>query len=157
MRGIFSVLVENKAGVLSQISGLFARRGFNIDSLAVGETENPEISNMTIVSTGDERTVDQVEKNLNKKLDVIKVRRLEESESICLEMLLIKVAYTSKTRRDIMDICAVNGANIIYMSAKNMIIELHETSDKIVNFIDFMRSFGIQEVQRTGTVAVTKG
>jgi len=67
MRGIFSVLVENKAGVLSQISGLFARRGFNIDSLAVGETENPEISNMTIVSTGDERTVDQVEKNLNKK------------------------------------------------------------------------------------------
>jgi len=72
-------------------------------------------------------------------------------------MLLIKVAYTSKTRRDIMDICAVNGANIIYMSAKNMIIELHETSDKIVNFIDFMRSFGIQEVQRTGTVAVTKG
>ena len=77
MKGIFSVLVENKDGVLSQISGLFARRGFNIDSLAVGETERHDISSMTIVSTGDQRTVDQIEKHLNKKLDVIKVRRLE--------------------------------------------------------------------------------
>ena len=79
MKGIFSVLVENKDGVLSQISGLFARRGFNIDSLAVGETERHDISSMTIVSTGDQRTVDQIEKHLNKKLDVIKVRRLEET------------------------------------------------------------------------------
>ena len=82
MKGIFSVLVENKDGVLSQISGLFARRGFNIDSLAVGETERHDISSMTIVSTGDQRTVDQIEKHLNKKLDVIKVRRLEETRSV---------------------------------------------------------------------------
>ena len=88
MKGIFSVLVENKDGVLSQISGLFARRGFNIDSLAVGETERHDISSMTIVSTGDQRTVDQIEKHLNKKLDVIKVRRLEENRSVLLEMML---------------------------------------------------------------------
>lgn len=87
MKGIFSVLVENKDGVLSQISGLFARRGFNIDSLAVGETERHDISSMTIVSTGDQRTVDQIEKHLNKKLDVIKVRRLEETRSVLLEMM----------------------------------------------------------------------
>ena len=82
MKGIFSVLVENQAGVLSQISGLFARRGFNIDSLAVGETENHDVSSMTIVSTGDERTIDQIEKQLNKKLDVIKVRRLDNHSCV---------------------------------------------------------------------------
>ena len=88
MKGIFSVLVENRDGVLSGISGLFARRGFNIDSLAVGETDNHEISSMTIVSTGDQRTIDQIEKQLNKKVDVIKVRRLSEARSVCLEMML---------------------------------------------------------------------
>ena len=89
MKGIFSVLVENKSGVLSQISGLFARRGFNIDSLAVGETERHDISSMTIVSTGDQRVIDQIEKQLNKKIDVIKVRRLDEAKTISLEMMLI--------------------------------------------------------------------
>ena len=87
MKGIFSVLVENRDGVLSQISGLFARRGFNIDSLVVGTTEQKDISSMTIVSTGDQRTIDQIEKHLNKKPDVIKVRRLDESKSISLEKL----------------------------------------------------------------------
>ena len=102
MRGIFSVLVENQSGVLSQISGLFARRGFNIDSLAVGETEHKDVSSMTIVSTGSERTIDQIEKQLNKKLDVIKVRRLSESRCVAMEMMLIKVGYTDKTRSQIL-------------------------------------------------------
>jgi acetolactate synthase-1/3 small subunit len=84
MKGIFSVLVENRDGVLSAVSGLFARRGFNIDTLAVGETENHEISSMTITSTGDQRTIDQIEKQLNKNVDVIKVRRLSDAKSICL-------------------------------------------------------------------------
>ena len=98
MKGIFSVLVENRDGVLSSISGLFARRGFNIDSLAVGETDNHEISSMTIISTGDQRTIDQIEKQLNKKVNVIRVRRLNESKSICLEMMLVKVAYNATNR-----------------------------------------------------------
>ena len=94
MKGIFSVLVENRDGVLSAVSGLFARRGFNIDTLAVGETETHEISSMTITSTGDQRTIDQIEKQLNKNVDVIKVRRLSDAKSVCLEMMLIKVALT---------------------------------------------------------------
>ena len=100
MRGIFSVLVENKDGVLSQISGLFARRGFNIDSLAVGETEPRDISSMTIVSTGDTRTIDQIEKQLNKKLDVIKVKSFDQANSISKEMMLMKVKYNKNNHNN---------------------------------------------------------
>ena len=94
MKGIFSILVENKDGVLSQIAGLFSRRGFNIDSLAVGETDKHDVSSITIVSTADARTIDQIEKHLNKKMDVIKVRRLDEVKSVSLEIMLIKVSST---------------------------------------------------------------
>ena len=101
MRGIFTVTVENKAGVLSKISGLFARRGFNIDSLAVGETDEKDISSMTIISTGDERIMEQIEKQLNKMIDVIKVRRFSEKKVVTRELLMIKVNYTNVTRADI--------------------------------------------------------
>ena len=93
MKRIYSVLVENRAGVLCKVSGLFSRRCFNIDSLAVGETEDPEVSCMTIVSSGNERTIEQIEKQLNKKLDVIKVKTFEEKDSISRELMLIKVKY----------------------------------------------------------------
>lgn len=156
MKGIFSVLVENKDGVLSQISGLFARRGFNIDSLAVGETEHHDVSSMTIVSTGDETTIDQIEKHMNKKLDVIKVRRLDELESICLEMMLIKVAYSATTRPQIIEICHVTGAQILHLSQKNMIIQIQDGPREIENFIELVRPFGILEIQRTGTIALRK-
>ena len=105
MKGIFSVLVENKAGVLSKTAGLFARRGFNIDSLAVGETDDRDISSMTIISTGDERIMEQIEKQLNKKIDVIKVRRFAENKCVTRELLMLKVTYTNVTRSDIMEIC----------------------------------------------------
>ena len=101
MKRIYSVLVENRAGVLCKVSGLFSRRCFNIDSLAVGETEDPEVSCMTIVSSGNERTIEQIEKQLNKKLDVIKVKTFEEKDSISRELMLIKVKYNKTTRRDI--------------------------------------------------------
>ena len=123
MKGIFSVLVENRDGVLSGISGLFARRGFNIDSLAVGETDNHEISSMTIVSTGDQRTIDQIEKQLNKKVDVIKVRRLSEARSVCLEMMLIKLAYTATNRSSIIELCQITGARILKVTPKHLILE----------------------------------
>ena len=156
MKGIFSVLVENKDGVLSGISGLFSRRGFNIDSLAVGETEKHDVSSMTIVSTGDQRTIDQIEKHLNKKLDVIKVRRLDESSCISLEMMLIKVGYTAANRASLIEICNVMNAKILHMSMKHMVIEVHNSPEVIENFIELVRMFGILELQRTGTVAMSK-
>lgn len=157
MKGIFSVLVENKDGVLSGIAGLFARRGYNIHSLAVGETEQHDVSSMTIVSNGDARTIDQIEKHLNKKVDVIKVRRLEEARCVELEMMLIKVSCSQTSRASLIELCSVMGAKIVHVSAKNMMIELHAAPDTIEEFIDLVRSYGILEVQRTGTIAMSKG
>lgn len=156
MKGIFSVLVENKDGVLSQISGLFARRAFNIDSLAVGVTERKDISSMTIVSTGDQRTIDQIEKHLNKKLDVIKVRRLEETKCVLLEMMLMKVSYSQTNRASLIELCSVMGAKIVHVSAKSMVIEFHAAPDEVENFIELARSFGILELQRTGAICMSR-
>lgn len=156
MKGIFSVLVENKDGVLSQISGLFARRAFNIDSLAVGVTERKDISSMTIVSTGDQRTIDQIEKHLNKKLDVIKVRRLEETKCVLLEMMLMKVSYSQTNRASLIELCSVMGAKIVHVSAKNMVIEFQAAPDEVENFIELARSFGILELQRTGAICMSR-
>ena len=157
MKGIFSVLVENKDGVLSGISGLLARRGYNIDSLAVGETERKDVSSMTIVSTGDQRTIDQIEKHLNKKVDVIKVRRLDEPRCVELETMLIKVSYSQTNRSSLIELCSVMGAKIRHVSAKNMVILLTEEPDTINEFIELVRSLGILELQRTGVIAMSKG
>ncbi|MDY5112505.1 acetolactate synthase small subunit [Bilifractor sp. LCP19S3_H10] len=157
MKGIFSVLVENKDGVLSGISGLFARRGYNIDSLAVGETERKDVSSMTIVSTGDQRTIDQIEKHLNKKVDVIKVRRLDEPRCVELETMLIKVSYSQTNRSSLIEICSVMGAKIRHVAPKNMVILITDEPDTINEFIELVRSFGILELQRTGVIAMSKG
>ena len=157
MKGIFSVLVENKDGVLSGISGLFARRGYNIDSLAVGETERKDVSSMTIVSTGDQRTIDQIEKHLNKKVDVIKVRRLDEPRCVELETMLNKVSYSQTNRSSLIEICSVMGAKIRHVAPKNMVILITDEPDTINEFIELVRSFGILELQRTGVIAMSKG
>ena len=156
MRGIFSVLVENQAGVLSKTAGLFARRGYNINSLAVGETDNKEISHMTIVSTGDARVIDQIEKQLNKKIDVIKVRRLKELQAACRELVMIKVSYNASNRKDIMEVCMITGAKIAHVSTKSMIIELNSTPDAVESFIKILQPFGIIEMARTGVIALSK-
>ena len=156
MKGIYSVLVENRAGVLAEIARLFARRNFNIESLAVGETDRHDTSSMTIVSSGDQRTLDQIEKHLNKRIDVIKVRRLEERDALSLEMMLIKVAYSVSTRSQIMEICSIMGASILHLSPWHMVIELHAAHEKIESFIDLVRPFGILEVQRTGTISMSR-
>ena len=156
MRGIFSVLVENRSGVLSKTAGLFARRGYNIDSLAVGETENREISNMTIVSTGDSRVIEQIEKQLNKKIDVIKVRRLQELQSVPRELIMMKVSYNNTTRKDIMEVCMIMGAKISHVSTKTMIVELDASPDVTNSFIKIMQPYGIVEVARTGVIALQK-
>ena len=156
MRGIFSVLVENKAGVLSKTAGLFARRGFNIDSLAVGETEEKDVSCMTIISSGDERIMEQIEKQLNKKIDVIKVRRFSENKVVTRELLMIKVTYTNATRADIMQICSITNAHIADLAPKTMVIELTAKTAKIDRFIKLMQPFGIVEIARTGAVAIQR-
>ena len=156
MRGIFSVRVENRSGVLSKTAGLFARRGYNIDSLAVGETENREISNMTIVSTGDSRVIEQIEKQLNKKIDVIKVRRLQELQSVTRELIMMKVSYNNTTRKDIMEVCMIMGAKISHVSTKTMIVELDASPDVTNSFIKIMQPYGIVEVARTGVIALQK-
>ncbi len=152
-----SVLVENHAGVLSRVSGLFSRRGFNIDSLAVGVTENPEISRMTIVVDGDEYTVEQVSKQLNKLIDVIKLKRLDQSESVSRELALIKVAANTATRSEIVQIVEIFRAKIVDVSKTTLTIEAAGGSDKVAALEDMLKQFGIKEIVRTGTIAIERG
>lgn len=156
MKGIFSVLVENRAGVLWKVAGLFSRRCFNIDSLAVGETEDKDVSVMTIVSSGDERTIEQIEKQLNKKIDVIKVKTFDEIQSVSRELMLIKIKYNKSNRRDIMEICEIMKAQIVDMSTHYMIIQICDVPDKIKLLINMLKGISIVEVARTGTVALAK-
>ena len=156
MRRIYSVLVENRAGVLCKVAGLFSRRAYNIESLAVGETDDPEVSCMTIVSSGDQRTIEQIEKQLNKKLDVIKVKTFEENSSISRELLLMKVKYNKSNRRDIMEICEIMHAQIVDMSKSMMLIQMCDIPERIQLLISMFKTVSIVEVARTGTLALQK-
>ena len=156
MKRIYSILVENHAGVLCKTAGLFWRRCFNIDSITVGETDDRDVSSMVIVSTGDERTLEQIEKQLNKKLDVIKVKTFDETESINRELLLVKIKYNRGNRRDIMDNCQIMGAKIVDMSRNLMMIEMCDTPERVDNLISMLRKFNIVELTRTGTLAMPK-
>lgn len=156
MKRIYSVLVENRSGVLCKVAGLFSRRCFNIDSLAVGETDDSAVSCMTIVSSGDERTIEQIEKQLNKKLDVIKVKTFDESASISRELMLIKVKYNKNNRRDIMENCDIMKAQIVDISKNMMIIQMCDVPERIQLFINMLKSISIVEVARTGTLALQK-
>lgn len=153
---IYSVLVENRSGVLCKVAGLFSRRCYNIDSLAVGETDDSHVSCMTIVSSGDERTIEQIEKQLNKKLDVIKVKTFEEQQCITRELMLIKVKYNKNNRKEIMEICEILGAEIVDMSKHYMMLQICDTPEKIKLLINLLQSVSIVEVARTGTLALSK-
>jgi acetolactate synthase-1/3 small subunit len=154
---ILSVLVENHAGVLSRVSGLFSRRGFNIDSLAVGVTENPDISRITIVVDGDEYTVEQVSKQLNKLIDVLKIKQLEKSDSVSRELALIKVSATATTRAEIIQIVEIFRAKIVDVSKNTLTIEISGSTDKVAALEDMLKQFGIKEIVRTGTIAIERG
>ena len=153
---IYSVLVENRSGVLSKVAGLFSRRNFNIESLAVGETDAKDVSCMTIVSSGDQHTIEQIEKQLNKKLDVIKVKTFDESQVIARELMLIKVKYNKTNRRDIMEICDIMKAQIVDMSKHFMMIQLCDVPERTSLMISMLQSISIVEVARTGTLALGK-
>lgn len=154
---ILSVLVENHPGVLSRVAGLFSRRGFNIDSLAVGVTENPDISRMTIVVDGDDYTVEQVSKQLNKLIDVIKIKQLNKEDSVVRELALIKVAANANTRSEIIQIVEIFRANIVDVSKNTLTIEISGGSSKVSALEDMLRQFGIKEIVRTGTIAIERG
>ncbi|MCI8648506.1 MAG: acetolactate synthase small subunit [Anaerotruncus sp.] len=157
MKRIMSVLVENKSGVLSRTAGLFARRGFNIASLAVGETEDPTVSRMTIVVEGDERTIEQVEKQLNKQIDVIKVRLLNDENATRRELVLIKVNANQQTRGEIIDIVQIMNAKIVDLSRSTLTVELCDRTEKVNLLLDMLRPYGVAEMARTGMIALQKG
>lgn len=156
MKKIYSVLVENRSGVLCRVAGLFSRRAFNIESLVVGETDDPTVSCMTIVSNGDGHTLEQIAKQLNKKLDIIKVKTFEEGAGISRELMLVKVKYDRESRRDIMEICGILKAQIVDMSRNQMMIQICDEPERIRMFLKMLSSISIVEVARTGTVALPK-
>lgn len=156
MKKIYSVLVENRSGVLCKVAGLFSRRCFNIDSLAVGETDDEHISCMTIVSSGNQRTLEQIEKQLNKKLDIIKVKTFDEHQSISRELMLVKVKYNKNNRKDIMEICDIMKAQIVDMSKNYLMIQICDLPERTNMLIQMFRSISIVEVARTGTLALPK-
>lgn len=156
MKYTLSVLVENQAGVLSKVSGLFSRRGFNIDSLAVGITEDSSISRMTIVVDGDEYVVEQLEKQLNKVISVIKVRTYAQGEFISRELSLIKVNCPAKQRLDIMKIAELMGAKIVDVAVNTLTLQFADTHEQFETLLDLLKPYGIREIVRTGTVAIEK-
>ena len=157
MKQTISVLVENQAGVLNRITGLFSRRAFNIESLAVGVTDDPTVSRITIIVDSGNSVVEQVEKQLNKLIEVIKVRTIPEDKMIGRELVLLKVNATNKTRQDIMTICDIMGAKVSDISPNSMTLELSDTPDRIDTFEAMLRPFSILEVVRTGVIALQKG
>ncbi|OGW89257.1 MAG: acetolactate synthase small subunit [Omnitrophica bacterium RIFCSPLOWO2_01_FULL_50_24] len=157
MKHTISVLVENQSGVLARISGLFSARGFNIDSLAVGETEDPTVSRMTIVSQGDDRVVEQIMKQLDKLVDVIQVRDLSESEMIERELVLVKLAVGATKRSELMQIVNTFRAKVVDVNPKSLTVEVTGSQSKLDAMLELLRPFGIKEVARTGVIALSRG
>ncbi|MPM26794.1 Acetolactate synthase small subunit [bioreactor metagenome] len=157
MKQTISILVENRAGVLNRITGLFARRAFNIESLAVGVTDDKSISRITIIVDSGNSVVEQVEKQLNKLIEVIKVRTFEDKDLIGRELIIVKVSANTKTRQDISNLCQIMGARIDDISATTMTLELSDAPDRVDLFESLLRPFSILEVARTGVIAVQKG
>jgi len=154
MRHTISVLVENHPGVLARIAGLFSGRGFNIDSLSVGETEDPTVSRMTVVVNGDDVVVEQIGKQLNKLIDTIKVVDLTEEEHIERELVLVKVTADGAVRSEVMQIADIFRAKVVDVGARSLIVEATGTEDKVDALIELLGRFGIQEMARTGRIAL---
>ena len=155
---IISTIVEHKPGVLYTVANLFRCRGFNIESISVGPTEQSDLARMTITVEGDERTVEQVVKQLNKLIDVIKVSRLDPASIVTRELALIKVrALNTKSRSDVINYADIFRARVVDVSSESLTMEITGTSDKIDAFLDLMKPFGVKEVARTGITALSRG
>jgi acetolactate synthase-1/3 small subunit len=156
MRHTISVLVENKFGVLTRVAGLFSGRGYNIDTLNVAPTQDATASRMTIVTHGDEPTIEQIVKQLNKLPDVIKVHDFREGDYVDRELVLLKITVDSKTRAEVMQIADIFRAKIVDVQAKTLTIEITGDESKIGKFLELMRGFGVADVTRTGSVAMPR-
>lgn len=157
MKHTLAVLVENQPGVLTRVAGLFSRRGFNIESLAVGVTQDPGISRMTIEVDGDERIVQQVAKQLNKLVNVIKVTDIGHRDSVSRELALIKVQADPAKRPSIIQLVDVFRAKIVDVSRDTMIVEISGDTDKVEALTELLKEFGIKEIVRAGKIAMTRG
>jgi acetolactate synthase-1/3 small subunit len=156
MRHTISVLVENKFGVLTRVAGLFSGRGFNIDSLNVAPTQDPSSSRMTIVTRGDDATLEQIVKQLNKLVDVIKVHDFRDGEYVDRELVMAKVAVNSQSRAEVMQITDIFRAKIIDVQPKSLTIEITGDENKVEKFIELMSPFGVVDLTRTGKVALPR-
>lgn len=156
MQHTISILVENKFGVLTRVAGLFSGRGYNIDTLNVGPTHTPEFSRMTIVTHGDEATLEQIVKQLNKLPNVLKVQNFSAGEYVDRELVLVKVSVDSKSRAEVMQITDIFRAKIVDVQPKTLTIEITGNASKVEKFIDLMKTFGVLELTRTGQVAMPR-
>ncbi len=156
MKKTISVLVENQPGVLARIAGLFSGRAFNIDSLAVGETEDPQVSRMTIVARGEEQILEQIVKQLNKLIDVIKVLDMTESAHIERELALVRVA-AGKKKNDMLAVFKLFKANVLDAAKDSYLVEVTGDDERINSFVEAISEFGVKEMSRTGTIAMARG
>ncbi|NLN28662.1 MAG: acetolactate synthase small subunit [Firmicutes bacterium] len=157
MKHILSILVQNRPGVLARVAGLFSRRGYNIESIAVGTTEDPDVSRMIIVVDAEERIVELIAKNVHKLIDVLKVQNLTHESYIDRELVLIKVNATPRTRSEIMQIVSIFRAHIVDVSDQSLVVEVTGDEGKIDAIVSLLRPFGIKEMVRTGRVAMARG
>lgn len=154
---VFSILVENSSGILSRVAGLFSRRGYNIDSLTVGETTDPSLSRMTITVTGEEDVLEQIEKQMRKIIDVKEIVELPADSSVCRELILVKVLCDSTRRSEIASISDIFRANIVDVSTDSVIVELTGSQSKLNAFIELLSDFKITELARTGITGLARG
>ena len=154
---VLSILVENKPGVLTRISGLFARRGFNIDTLSVGPTDDDQLSRITLTLDGAMHPIDQVTKQLHKLVNVLKIRDLEPSETVTRELALFKINADGANRGEVMQICEIFRGKVVDVTKRSIILEITGTTDKIEAFERMVRPFGLIEMMRTGEIAISRG
>ena len=154
---ILSILVENKPGVLTRVAGLFARRAFNIDTLAVGPTDDETISRITLTLDGAVHPIDQVTKQLHKLVNVLKIRDLEPEETLARELALFKLAVDASARTEVLQLCEIFGGRVVDVAKRSLVIELTGSDDKIEAFEALVRPFGLIEMARTGEIAIARG
>jgi len=154
---VLSMLVDNTSGVLSRVAGLFSRRGYNIDSLTVGETADPRYSRMTVVTKGEELILDQITKQLEKLIDVVDIKTLKEDESVCRELILVKVRVDEKSRQAVISVANVFRANIVDVAIDSLIIELTGAQNKLEAFIHLLEGYEVLELARTGITGLSRG
>lgn len=154
---VFSMLVDNTSGVLSRVAGMFSRRGYNIDSLTVGETADPRYSRMTVVVSGDEPILEQIEKQLRKLEDVLDIKKLDEGESVCRELILVKVKVDAKDRQAVIAIADIFRAKIVDVATESLVTELTGNQAKLEAFVKLLEGYEILELARTGITGLSRG